>query len=146
MIEVTERVEVAAPAAVTWAALTDWRHQGDWMLGTEVRVVAGDGAGPGSRLVAVTGVGPLGFTDHMEITTWDPPHRCVVRHTGGFVRGTGEFEVLDRGAGSTFVWHERLRPPLGRLGELGWVVVGPAFRLGVRASLRRFARFAEARA
>jgi hypothetical protein len=33
--------------------------------------------------------GPAGFTDTMKITEWDPPRRCVVRHTGRAVRGTG---------------------------------------------------------
>ncbi|GLZ43247.1 SRPBCC family protein [Actinokineospora sp. NBRC 105648] len=147
MIHVTERVEVAAPAAATWAALTDWTTQGEWMLGTQVRVTRGDGHGVGSTLAAFTGLGKIGFTDHMEITTWDPPHRCEVTHTGRVVRGTGLFEILDRGAdGSTFVWQEDLRPPLGKLGDLGWLVVGPAFRLGVRQSLRKFAAYVEARA
>lgn len=143
IIEVTEEVDVAASPAATWAAITDWARQGEWMLGTRVDVTAGDGRGEGSRLAAFTGVGPLGFTDTMDITAWDPPTRCAVRHTGRLVRGTGLFEVRPRGAQSTFVWHERLEagPVIG----LGWQVVGPAFRAGIRYSLRRFARFAEAR-
>ncbi|PPK70149.1 SRPBCC family protein [Actinokineospora auranticolor] len=145
MIHVVEQVDVAAAAAVTWAAVTDWASQGEWMLGTSVRVTGGDGQAVGSTLAAFTGVGPLGFTDHMQITAWEPPHRCVVRHTGRVVRGTGVFEVVDRGAAaSTFVWRETLRPPLGRLGDLGWLVLGPAFRLGLRESLRRLAARAEA--
>ena len=59
---------VAAPAETTWAALTDWTRQGEWMLGTSVRVTGGDGRGVGSTLAAFTGVGPLGFTDTMRIT------------------------------------------------------------------------------
>lgn len=144
MIEVTERVPVAAPADTTWAALTDWTRQGEWMLGTRVRVTEGDGHGVGSGLSAFTGVLGLGFTDTMRITTWEAPKRVEVLHTGGVVRGTGLFQVQPRGGDAcTFVWHERLELPLGRAGELGWRVAGPAFRLGVRYSLRRFARFAE---
>ncbi len=147
MIEVVERVEVAAPAAVTWDAITDWQRQGEWMLGTRVRVISGDGRGAGSSLSAFTGVAGLGFTDTMDITLWDPPRRCEVLHTGKVVRGTGVFEVLERGPNaSTFVWSEQLDLPLGAVGRLGWLVVGPGFRLGVRRSLRGFARFAEARA
>ncbi|SES44309.1 SRPBCC family protein [Actinokineospora terrae] len=142
MIRVVERVDVAAPAAVTWAAMTDWANQGDWMLGTEVRVTSGDGRGVGSTLAAFTGIARVGFTDHMEITEWRPPVRCGVRHTGWLVRGTGVFEVVDRGAlGSTFVWSEELRLP-----RLLWAPVSPLFRAGLRASLRRFAAFAQARA
>ena len=85
----------------------------------------------------------LGFTDTMRITTWQAPHRVEVEHTGRVVRGTGLFQVQPKsGASSTFIWHERLDLPLGRVGELGWLAVGPAFRVGVRHSLRRFARFA----
>ncbi|WP_026422354.1 SRPBCC family protein [Actinokineospora inagensis] len=134
MIELAERVDIAAPAERTWAAVTDWAAQGDWMLGTRVRVTGGDGRSVGSTLAAFSGVGGIGFTDHMEITEWRPPTVCAVRHTGRVVRGTGVFEVVDRGAESTFVWHERLHLP-----ALLWVVVGPAFRAGLRHSLRRLA-------
>ncbi|MGQ0841456.1 SRPBCC family protein [Actinokineospora sp.] len=143
MIEVTERVDIAAPAETTWAAITDWARQGEWMLGTTVRVTAGDGRAVGSRLAAFTGAARIGFTDTMEITAWAPPHRCEVLHTGRLVRGTGLFEVVPRGERSTFVWHERLDLPLGAVGALGWRVVGPGFRYGVRRSLRKFAEFAE---
>ena len=145
MSELTERVRVAAPADVVWAALTDWPRQGEWMLGTTVEVTGGDGQGAGSTLAARTGVGPLGFTDHMEITSWQPPVRCEVRHTGKVVRGTGSFEVHPIGTGTAeLVWTERLDLPLGALGRAGWPLVRPGFRLGVRYSLRRFAAFAEA--
>ncbi|GAA4440032.1 SRPBCC family protein [Actinokineospora soli] len=138
---------MVAPAAVVWAAVTDWHNQGAWMLGTRVRVVGGDGRSVGSRLWARTGVGPLGFTDRMEITRWEPPVACEVAHVGGLVRGTGGFRVEARGVSrSTLVWWERLTPPFGVAGNLAWKVTGPAFRLGVRHSLRRFADFAEARA
>ncbi|OLR90105.1 SRPBCC family protein [Actinokineospora bangkokensis] len=146
MTDVTERVEVAAPPEVTWEALVDWERQGEWMLGTRVRVTGGDGKGVGSSLSAFTGVLGLGFTDTMRITTWQAPHRVEVEHTGRVVRGTGLFEVQPRGTdASTFIWHERLDLPLGKLGQWGWTLAGPAFRLGVRHSLTRFARFAESR-
>ncbi|GAA3064089.1 SRPBCC family protein [Actinokineospora globicatena] len=142
MIRVVERVDVAAPVETTWAAMTDWAGQGAWMLGTTVRVTSGDGRGVGSTLAAFTGLARIGFTDHMEITEWRPPVRCAVRHTGWLVRGTGVFEVVDRGAGSsTFVWREDLNVP-----RLLWAPVSPVFRAGLRASLRRFAAFAQARA
>ncbi|QFZ16767.1 SRPBCC family protein [Saccharothrix syringae] len=125
------RVPVDAPAARTWAALTDWERQGEWMLGTRVRVTAGDGASTGSELTAFTGIGPLGFTDTMRITAWEPPLRCAVDHTGRLVRGTGEFLVLPRGARSELVWAEDVALPLNL-----------AFAPGVKLSLLRFARFA----
>ena len=42
----------------------------------------GDGRSPGSRLSARTAVGPVGFTDRMEITRWEPPVVCEVAHLG----------------------------------------------------------------
>ncbi|GAA1307321.1 SRPBCC family protein [Saccharothrix xinjiangensis] len=125
------RVRVDAPATRTWAALTDWDRQGEWMLGTRVRVTAGDGAGVGSELSAFTGIGRLGFTDTMRVTAWEPPVRCAVDHTGRLVRGTGEFLVLPRGPRSELVWAEDVALPLNL-----------AFAPGVKLSLLRFARFA----
>ena len=138
-------VDVAAPVEQTWAGAVDWAGQGEWMLGTRVRPTRADGQGVGGGIEAFTGVGPLGFLDRMEITLWEPPRRCHVRHLGRVVRGTGAFEVeplaQDR---SRFVWREDLELPLGVLGRLGWPLVRPAFAYGVQLSLRRFARWVEA--
>jgi hypothetical protein len=45
---------------------------------------------------------------------------------------------------SRFVWTELLDLPLGALGRLGWPLVRPAMRWGVRYSLQRMARQVEA--
>ncbi len=37
-VELAVPVEVDAPAAVVWDYVTDWERQGEWMLGTRVRV------------------------------------------------------------------------------------------------------------
>jgi len=140
-----EHVDVAAPAAAAWAHVTDWPRHHEWMIGTTARVTGGGEAGVGSRLVAFTGVGGVGFTDTMEITAWDPPRRCAVRHVGRVVRGDGIIEVRPRGAaGCAVVWTERLDLPFGAVGRLGWLLVGPLFHSGLRWSLRRLARLVEA--
>jgi uncharacterized protein YndB with AHSA1/START domain len=147
MPELTETVDVDAPPQRVWAALTDWVHQGEWMLATDVRTVDGDAQDLGGRIAARTGV-PLpggrhaGVLDTMVITRRDPPRRVDVRHLGRVVRGDGVFEVRPRGEGSTFVWTEVLDLPLGALGRAGWPVVRPAMAAGVRLSLRRFADYA----
>ena len=107
------------------------------MLGTRVEVDGpGDGRHLGARLRAFTGVGPLGFTDTMEIVEWEPPRRCVVRHTGKVVRGDGVFEVVPLGPDrARFLWSELLDLPLGAVGALGW----PGGRAGVPAGGRAFA-------
>ncbi|MQA25914.1 MAG: SRPBCC family protein [Micromonosporaceae bacterium] len=136
--------DVAAPAERTWRVLSDWPGQSEWMLGTQVRLTRGDGRSVGSRLVARTGWGPLAFTDPMEITRWEPPRRCDVRHTGRLVRGVGIFTVVPRGdARSTVVWTERLELPFGVVGRLGWPLARPAFEAGVRLSLRQLAHHCE---
>jgi carbon monoxide dehydrogenase subunit G len=145
--DITVGVDVEAPADVVWKAVTDWEAQGEWMLGTAVRVTRGDGVGVGSELAATTGVGPIGVTDTMRIVGWDPPHRAVVEHTGAVVRGSGTFTVIERGPhASRFEWGERLDLPLGVLGALGWPVVSPLFRVGLVASLRKLAARCEAEA
>lgn len=145
--EITVSVDVDAPVETVWREVTDWESQGEWMLGTEVKVTRGDGRSVGSEVAATTGVGPLRVTDTMEIVGWDPPHRATVRHTGRVVRGSGVFSVLARhGDGreaSTFVWSERLDLPLGTLGALGWAAVKPAFAWGLRRSLHALARRCE---
>ncbi|WP_448625200.1 SRPBCC family protein [Geodermatophilus sp. URMC 64] len=147
MPELTESIDVDAPPAQVWAALTDWARQGEWMVATDVRPVVGPARGVGGRLIAVTGLplprrGRIGVVDTMEIVRWEPPARVDVRHTGRVVRGAGIFEVRPHGAHSTFVWTEQVDLPLGGLGRLGWPLVEPGMRAGMRFSLRRFAAFA----
>lgn len=136
---------VAAPAEASWTALSDWDSQGEWMMGTRVRATAQGGQGVGGEIEAWTGVGPIGFLDTMVITEWAPPKRCLVRHTGRVVRGTGAFEVEDAGNGrSRILWSEQLDLPLGYVGYAGWLLARPAVRWGVVRSLRALGRSIEA--
>jgi len=138
---VTVDVVLDAPAQQVWDAAVDWESAGQWMLGTRVRVSGDRAQGLGTRLEAITGVGPLGVSDPMVVTEWEPPHRCVVTHEGPVVRGLGVFEVFALPAGrSRFVWTERLELPAGRLGRYAWPLVRPAVAAGGRVSLARLAR------
>lgn len=143
MAEIVIAVDVDAPVESTWAAVTDWERQGEWMLGTTVNMVDESPSGEGTRLVARTGAGPLAVVDEMRITTWQPPHRCQVTHLGRIIRGSAAFEVEQLPDGrSRFVWSEWLDLPLGLLGQYGFLVSRPLFEAGVRLSLQRFARWA----
>jgi Polyketide cyclase / dehydrase and lipid transport len=134
-------VMVDAPPQLVWDAITDWPRQSEWMLGTTVRATDLGGVGVGGGIEAFTGVGKVGFLDTMVITEWDPPRRCVVRHTGAVVKGLGIFEVVALpGNRSRFVWAEELDLPLGTLGRVGWPIVRPGFAWGVRRSLGKLAR------
>jgi len=135
-VEISSRIEVPAGPEEVWRAVVDWPGQRRWMLGTRVQ----GGQGLGAEVTARTGAGPLAFTDTMVITDWDPPRRCVVRHTGRVVRGDGIFEVTPRGTGCEFRWTERLDLPFGGAGRLGWRLVRPLAQRGMDTSLRRFAR------
>jgi carbon monoxide dehydrogenase subunit G len=141
-IHLEERVAVAAPPEAVFAAVADWEGQSAWVAFT---TVTADG-GPhrvGERLEAVTKVAGVGFSDPMEVTRWEPPRRIDVRHHGRVLRGTGRFLVEPAPGGAWFVWSEDLDLPLGVAGRLGFAVVGPAFRLMLRRSLRRLARMVE---
>jgi hypothetical protein len=140
-LEITSRIRVRADPQRVWELAMDWSRQREWIPATVVR----GGTGVGARVEARTGVGPAGFTDTMVITEWAPPRRCVVRHTGRVVRGSGVFEVVSLGEFSEFRWTELIdlpvpgaaRPVAIAIGR--WTVV-PLTRLGLDYALRRFAR------
>ncbi len=146
MATVSQSVEIAASPGQIWDAVVAWESQGSWMLLTRVEPAAQGGHGPGGGIVGLTGVGPLVVRDPMTITTWDPPTRLVMRHTGRLVRGSGAFETVDLGNGrSRFSWSEWLDLPLGPLGQVAWLAGGWAFKRAVLVSLRRFAAQVEPR-
>lgn len=143
---ISEQVPVAAAPDQVFAAATDWPGQREWVFATTVRATRGPGRAVGDEISARTGWGPLGFTDTMTITTWDPPRECRVRHTGRLVRGTATFAVEENADGtSTFIWSEDLDLPLGRIGALGFRATRGVFSYFVRRSLRRFAAWSEGR-
>jgi carbon monoxide dehydrogenase subunit G len=136
-LDVTAQVRVGAGAERVWQAATDWSRQREWIWATRVH----GGQGVGATVTGYTGVGPVGFTDTMVITEWDPPRRCVVEHTGQLIRGAGIFEVRADGAVSEFRWTEQLQLPLpAGLGGLVARVIRPLAERALAASLRRFAR------
>lgn len=135
-------VDVAVPAERAWAAVADWESQGAWMVATRVR---GTASAVGEKLEGWTGLGPVGFLDTMTISEWDPPRSCTVAHTGHVVRGSGGFEVAARGAEACRVtWWEKVDLPLGVLGRIGWLAIGPTTRLFFKVSLGRLKRILEA--
>ena len=138
-VRVAARVAVAAPPPAVFGAVTDWDGQSGWMVLTRV-AAAGGPAGVGERLLAVTGVGPLGFRDPMQVTRLEPPSRVEVRHLGRVVRGSGTFLVDPAPGGAWLTWVEDLELPLGALGRAGFALVRPVVGGLLRRSLRRLAR------
>jgi hypothetical protein len=136
-LRIAADVTVDAEAELVWRAAVDWPRQHEWIWGTRVN----GGHGTGAKVTGWTGIGPIGFTDPMVITEWDPPRRCVLRHTGRVVRGTGTFEVVSRGPRSEFRWTEHVQLPVPpAVGALAGRVIVPIAAWGLRSSLHRFAR------
>jgi hypothetical protein len=141
MSEVAARVDLDVPQQRVWDALVAWERQGEWVPLTRVRRTAQDGVGVGAGIEGWTGIGPLGFLDPMTITSWQPPAHCAVRHTGRLVRGSAAFDVAPLPGGRVrLTWSERIDPPFGRVGRLGWRLARPMARWILQWALRRFAR------
>lgn len=146
-------VEINQPIKVVWKHLVDWHTQSDWMLQTKVwseldqdRTVKN---GRGVLIFAFTGLFPklypklkLGVLDTMEITNWHPPYQCDVLHIGRIIRGTGSFELVSgtkrKKDKTIFYWSEEIIAP-----PILIAILKPFILLGVRISLRRFARLVE---
>jgi hypothetical protein len=142
-------VEIKQPAKVVWKYLVDWCGQSDWMLQTKVwseldqdRTVKN---GKGVLIFAFTGLFPnfypklkVGVLDTMEVTRWQPPNICEVVHIGRVIRGTGKFELREKKNTTTFYWSEEIIAPAILL-----AILKPFILVGVRISLRRFARLVE---
>ncbi len=144
MTTITFSVDVDAPAQRVFNAVVDWRGQDLWIPATTVRPGKQGGIAVGGEISAVTGFGPISFLDTMTSTRWDDPVRVDVLHTGRVVRGIGIMRVQELGPDrSRFYWAEDLDLPLGVLGQVGWLVIKPAFALGMKVSLRKFASLVE---
>ena len=104
-------IDLPLDPQAAWDAVVDWDAQSEWMVLTRVWATENEGRGLGGGVAARTSVGPLGFTDDMVITHWDPPRECTVKHLGTIVRGTGTFAVTPAPGGSTFTWSEDVIPP-----------------------------------
>jgi carbon monoxide dehydrogenase subunit G len=133
--------EVAAPAERAWSLLVDWERQGEWMPATTVHRLAGPRHGVGVRLEAVTGFGPARVADPMRVVVWNPPRRCVMRHEGRWLRGTGTFVVAPLGQDQCRVtWREDLDPgPLLRRVPGMPTLIARASHPFFALALRRFA-------
>lgn len=143
MTTVSASVDIGASADTTWAVVTDWERQGEWMPLTSVVLAPGSAAGLGARLTARSGVGPAAVVDPMVVSVWEPPTRCEVAHQGRVVTGRGVFRVEPLGPDrSRFTWHEMLESQGVR--RLLDPAAGPATRLLLGVAVRRLARLVEA--
>jgi len=140
-VRVEASIELVTDPGSAFAAVVDLPSQEKWIIATKLYAIEGEVSIPqvGSRMAAFTGLAGIGFLDTMVVTEYDPPWRWVTQHEGKFVQGVGIFEVEPSLRGCRFTWAEELDLPFGIIGRLGWPLVKPFARLGLRASLRRMA-------
>jgi hypothetical protein len=142
----TLAISVNCDASVekVWAEIADWSGQGKWMLATRVWVTSEITEGVGTSIAAFTGpahriypsLAFLGLLDLMTVTTWQPPFRCDVIHTGKILKGTGTFQLEATGPNScTFFWSETIQ-----MHRALFLLSAPFIWVGVRISLGRFRR------
>ena len=102
------------PAPEAWRRVTDWRRHGAHVPLTRVTVEPPEPVGPGTLVVARTGIGRAAFDDPMEIVRWEPatddtPGFCRLEKRGSVVLGWAEIEVERWRGGSRVVWREDAR-------------------------------------
>jgi len=139
----TIRLSVKLPCSRSraWKAIADWESQGDWMLQTKVWVTSQIHEGVGTSISAFTGpfyksfpkFSKLGLLDTMVVTSWQPPMRCDVLHTGKIFKGVGAFELIEISQNLTrFNWSEGIECSRAK-----FFAIYPFMWLGVRISLAR---------
>jgi hypothetical protein len=135
---------ISARCEDVWQKIADWQSQGDWMLQTKVWITSTQTEGVGTSIAAFTGpfyrsypaFKNLGLLDLMNVTRWEPPHRCDVEHVGKILKGTGSFQLTRIAPNQTkFDWSETVIAP-----RLLFILIAPFLYIGVRISLARFAK------
>ncbi|WDV55416.1 SRPBCC family protein [Streptomyces coeruleorubidus] len=103
------------PLDEAWRRITQWQRHGEVVPLTRVSVVPPAPTGPGTVVVARSGVGALAFDDPMEVTVWQPPQdgapgMCRLEKRGRVVLGWAELEVRPGPGGrARVVWREEIR-------------------------------------
>jgi hypothetical protein len=134
------------PREVVWDLITDWEHQGDWMLEASDFVVTSDQReGIGVEALATVRIAGISTRDHVRVSVWEPPERLVIEHLG-WVHGQGDLRLAAAGAKTRIVWRETLRAPLGVVGHLGLSLFAPLMRRTFRRDLRVLRGLVRARA
>ncbi len=135
-MKVSERVNLLLPADEAWRRLVAWEDQSRWMRDAgSVRVLTAHRQGVGVIVAVPTLVLNLPlFTDHLEVTVWDPPGRLVMAHRR-LVRGVGSWTLEPEGDGTMFTWSEDVSLPVPLLGELALLVYRPVMRRLMRHSM-----------
>jgi hypothetical protein len=143
MARITVSTVIDASPEEVWAAVEDIESHTEWMAdAVAIRFTSDRTSGVGTVFECDTRVGPLGLTDVMEITRWEPGRAMGVRHVG-LVTGEGVFTLSPAGGrfrrrrATRFEWSERLVFPWWMGGPVGGVVGGRVMARIWRGNLRR---------
>lgn len=126
------------PPEVVWSLITDWEHQDDWMLeasGFEVTSAHREGVGVEAR--ATVRIAGIRTRDSIRVSMWEPPRVLVIDHLG-WVKGSGEIQMVPIREGTRMRWRETLFAPklLGPVGRIGLRLLAPLMRRIFRRDLR----------
>jgi hypothetical protein len=122
-----ELAEIApAEPRIVWELVTDWEHQGDWMLeARDFTMLSKKRQGVGVEAEATIRVAGITTRDKVRVIGWDPPRRLVIEHRG-WVSGRGEMSLTPlKGNRTHLFWREELYPPIGILGSAGMTALKP---------------------
>jgi carbon monoxide dehydrogenase subunit G len=126
------------PPEVVWALLTDWERQGEWMLeASGFEVIGRQREGVGVEARATVRIAGIATRDRIRVTMWEPPRILVIEHLG-WIKGTGELQMVPIREGTRIRWRESLFPParLGPFGTVGLRLFAPIMRRIFRRDLR----------
>lgn len=139
-------LECQVDADEAWRRIADVRGHG-----AVVPFTRGSGPAPqdlrvGSRLVAHTGIGPLGFDDVMVVVRAAVGRELVLEKVGDVIGGVVDVRFFPSTPGhSRLVWHQSievpwLRGPLAPIGRRAARIAAPVVALGYRRTVQALLR------
>ena len=115
MADFDVHLDTGLPAAEAWRRVLDLRAHGEVIPLTTVTGDQLEAAAlvPGSRFVARTAVGPIGFDDVMVVDSIEQPTdgsggRALIHKEGKVIRGTIDFRVTPLGSTSMVDWVQQI--------------------------------------
>jgi uncharacterized protein YndB with AHSA1/START domain len=136
VIEVLETMP--GPPEVVWRLITDWDHQDDWMLeASDFEVIGEQREGVGVEAKATVRIAGIRTRDRIRVAMWEPPRILVIDHLG-WVKGSGEIQLVPIEGGTRMRWRETLFGPrlLGTFGQIGLRLFAPLLRRTFRRDIR----------
>ncbi|MEX2537830.1 MAG: SRPBCC family protein [Actinomycetota bacterium] len=138
--------DLPGPSDIVWELLTDWEHQGEWMLeASDFVVVSPNRTGVGVEAEATVRIGGISTRDRIRVDVWEPERHLGIVHLG-WVGGRGDLHLTPLGDSTRVDWREELHTPLGPLGAVGMRIFRPLMVRTFRRDLAVLARLVLSRA